>query len=149
MGFDINVERIKELKAGRDTTREVEAEELVDATQLRYSCHPADLADCNIYIVTVPTPIDQYKRPDLTPLIKASETIGKVLKRGDIVIYESTVYPGATEGVCVPVLESVSGLRYNEDFFAGYSLERINPAHKKNRLPGIVKVTSGSTQWLA
>lgn len=145
LGFDINPRRIAELNSGVDNTLEVESEELQAATRLRYTSDASELAQANVYIVTVPTPIDEYKRPDLTPLIRASETIGKVLKRGDIVIYESTVYPGATEEDCVPVLERVSGLRFNEDFFAGYSPERINPGDKVHRLPSIRKVTSGST----
>ena len=149
VGFDINAARIAELRAGRDATREVDPEELAGATQLTLTDDIADLADCTIYIVTVPTPIDAHKRPDLTPLLKASETVGKVLKRGDIVIYESTVYPGATEEDCVPVLERVSGLRFNEDFFAGYSPERINPGDKTHRLTTITKVTSGSTPEVA
>lgn len=149
LGFDINPRRIAELSSGVDNTLEVEPEELKTATQLRYTSDASELAQANVYIVTVPTPIDEYKRPDLTPLIRASETIGKVLKRGDIVIYESTVYPGATEEDCVPVLERVSGLRFNEDFFAGYSPERINPGDKVHRLPSIRKVTSGSTPEIA
>ena len=149
LGFDINEKRISELKAGRDHTLEVSGEELAEAAQLSFSSNAEALAQANVFIVTVPTPIDQYKRPDLTPLIRASETIGKVLKRGDIVIYESTVYPGATEEDCVPVLEAVSGLRYNEDFYAGYSPERINPGDKTHRVPNIRKVTSGSTPEVA
>ncbi|HLS41977.1 MAG TPA: Vi polysaccharide biosynthesis UDP-N-acetylglucosamine C-6 dehydrogenase TviB [Paenalcaligenes sp.] len=149
IGFDINSRRIDELKQGEDHTLEVEPEELKQASQLRYTHDAAELADANVYIVTVPTPIDEYKQPDLTPLVRASETIAKVLKRGDVVIYESTVYPGATEDECVPVLEQVSGLRFNEDFFAGYSPERINPGDKKHRLPTIRKVTSGSTPEVA
>ncbi|HJO52190.1 Vi polysaccharide biosynthesis UDP-N-acetylglucosamine C-6 dehydrogenase TviB [Sulfitobacter pontiacus] len=145
VGFDINTTRIAELRTGEDNTLEVNAEEMAEATHLSFTDKIADLADCTIFIVTVPTPIDAYKRPDLTPLLKASETIGKVLKRGDIVIYESTVYPGATEEDCVPVLEKISGLTFNKDFYAGYSPERINPADKVHRLPQIVKVTSGST----
>ena len=145
VGFDINTTRIAELRSGEDNTLEVNAEELAEAAHLSFTDKPADLADCTTFIVTVPTPIDAYKRPDLTPLLKASETIGKVLKRGDIVIYESTVYPGATEEDCVPVLEKISGLTFNQDFYAGYSPERINPADKVHRLPQIVKVTSGST----
>lgn len=145
LGFDINPRRIAELNEGVDHTLEVEPEELKMAQHVRYSCDASELAQANVFIVTVPTPIDEYKRPDLTPLIRASETIGKVLKRGDIVIYESTVYPGATEEDCVPVLERVSGLRFNEDFYAGYSPERINPGDKVYRLPNIRKVTSGST----
>lgn len=149
VGFDINQKRIDALKSGVDSTLEVSAEEMAEAAQLRYSCSPTDLQDVNIYIVTVPTPIDSHKRPDLTPLIKASETIGKTLKRGDIVIYESTVYPGATEEDCVPVLERVSGLQFNQDFFAGYSPERINPGDKEHRVTTIKKVTSGSTPEIA
>src|SRR5690606_23608650 len=142
LGFDINTRRIEELKEGKDHTLEVEDDELASAVHLRYSAEPEALAEANVYIVTVPTPIDQYKQPDLTPLIRASETIGRVLKRDDIVIYESTVYPGATEEVCVPVLERVSGLRYNEDFYAGYSPERINPGDKEHRVANIRKVTA-------
>ena len=149
LGFDINTRRIEELKAGNDRTLEVESAELAEATHLRYSSDPESLAEANVFIVTVPTPIDQYKQPDLTPLVRASETIGRVLKRGDIVIYESTVYPGATEEVCVPVLERMSGLRYNEDFYAGYSPERINPGDKQHRVTTIRKVTSGSTPEVA
>lgn len=149
LGFDINPRRIAELNAGVDHTLEVEPAELKEASLLRYSSDADELAQANVFIVTVPTPIDTYKRPDLTPLIRASETIGKILKRGDIVIYESTVYPGATEEDCVPVLERVSGLRFNEDFFAGYSPERINPGDKVHRLPTIRKVTSGSTPEVA
>lgn len=149
LGFDINARRIAELNSGIDNTLEVEPDELQQATQLRYTNDVSELANANVYIVTVPTPIDEYKRPDLTPLIRASETIGKILKRGDIVIYESTVYPGATEEDCVPVLERVSGLRFNEDFFAGYSPERINPGDKVHRLPSIRKVTAGSTPEIA
>lgn len=149
IGFDINQGRIDALRDGRDSTLEVSEEELRGAAQLSFTTDPADLASANIYIVTVPTPIDVHKRPDLTPLIKASETLGKVLKRGDIVIYESTVYPGATEEDCVPVLERVSGLTFNKDFFAGYSPERINPGDKTHRLPDIRKVTSGSTPDVA
>jgi len=149
IGFDINQSRINALREGRDDTLEASEEELREASQLSFTTNPADLADAQIYIVTVPTPIDAHKRPDLTPLIKASETLGKVLKRGDIVIYESTVYPGATEEDCVPVLERISGLTFNEDFFAGYSPERINPGDKTHRLPDIRKVTSGSTPDIA
>ena len=145
VGFDINSARIAELKDGHDRTRETTAEELATATQLSFATDTSDIADCSIYIVTVPTPIDAYKRPDLTPLIKASQTVGSVLKKGDIVIYESTVYPGATEEDCAPVLERVSGLTFNQDFFCGYSPERINPGDKEHRLPNIKKVTSGST----
>lgn len=149
MGFDINAGRIDALRAGRDSTLEVSAEEFAEAGQLMFTNDAADLTDASIYIVTVPTPIDAHKRPDLTPLIRASETLGRVLKRGDIVIYESTVYPGATEEDCVPVLERVSGLKFNVDFFAGYSPERINPGDKTHRLPDIRKVTSGSTPEVA
>lgn len=149
IGFDINQGRIDALRDGRDSTLEVSGDELRDAAHLSFTTDPADLAEANIYIVTVPTPIDSHKRPDLTPLIKASETLGRVLKGGDIVIYESTVYPGATEDDCVPVLERVSGLTFNEDFFAGYSPERINPGDKQHRLPDIRKVTSGSTPEVA
>lgn len=149
VGFDINTKRIAELRAGKDRTQEVEPHELAAATGLSYTDQVADLAQANVYVVTVPTPIDEYKQPDLTPLVRASETIAKVLKRGDIVIYESTVYPGATEEVCVPVLERISGLRFNQDFFAGYSPERINPGDKKHRVANIKKVTSGSTPEIA
>lgn len=145
VGFDIDSGRIADLRDGRDVTREVDAAELAAAEHLALTADRADIAGCNVYIVTVPTPIDAHKRPDLTPLIRASETVGAVLKRGDVVIYESTVYPGATEEDCVPVLERVSGLEFNVDFFAGYSPERINPGDKTHRLPNIRKVTSGST----
>ncbi len=149
VGFDISAARIAELQEGADRTQETTAAELAEATHLSYTTDPADIADCTIYIVTVPTPIDAYKRPDLTPLLKASETVGAVLKQGDIVIYESTVYPGATEDDCVPVLERASGLRFNTDFFCGYSPERINPGDTAHRLPNILKVTSGSTPDIA
>jgi UDP-N-acetyl-D-galactosamine dehydrogenase len=149
VGFDINQTRIDELNAGKDVTREVSADELAAASGLLFCTSADDLAQCQVFIVTVPTPIDEFKRPDLTPLIKASETVGKVLKPGDIVVYESTVYPGATEEVCVPVLERVSGLRFNQDFFAGYSPERINPGDKEHRITTIMKVTSGSTPAVA
>jgi len=149
LGFDINRARIDALRAGHDSTLEVADEEMREAKGLRYSADPQDLAACNVFIVTVPTPIDEHKRPDLTPLIKASETIGKVLKKGDIVIYESTVYPGATEEDCVPVLEKFSGLKFNVDFYAGYSPERINPGDKEHRVSTIKKVTSGSTPEVA
>lgn len=149
IGFDINRQRIDELNKGIDRTREVSAEELAEARGLSFSCNLDDLKGANVYIVTVPTPIDEHKRPDLTPLVKASETIGKTLKKGDIVIYESTVYPGATEEDCVPVLEKVSGLVFNKDFFAGYSPERINPGDKEHRVASIRKVTSGSTPDVA
>jgi UDP-N-acetyl-D-glucosamine/UDP-N-acetyl-D-galactosamine dehydrogenase len=149
LGFDINVPRISALKSGHDSTLEVSDAELASASHLRFSADSESLADCNVFIVTVPTPIDEHKKPDLTPLIKASQTIGKVLKKGDIVIYESTVYPGATEEECVPVLERVSGLKFNIDFFAGYSPERINPGDKEHRVTTIKKVTSGSTPEVA
>ena len=149
VGFDINTLRIGELRAGRDHTLEVDADELATATRLRFSAALDDIRDRNVYIVTVPTPIDTAKRPDLTPLIKASESLGKVLKPGDTVVYESTVYPGCTEEVCVPILEKVSGLTYNRDFFAGYSPERINPGDKEHRVTTILKVTSGSTPEVA
>ena len=149
LGFDINPARLAALNEGHDSTLEVSDEELAQATQLSYSNQIDDLKNCNIFIVTVPTPINDNKQPDLTPLIKASETIGQVLKKDDIVIYESTVYPGATEEDCVPVLERVSGLKFNEDFFAGYSPERINPGDKEHRVTTILKVTSGSTPEIA
>jgi UDP-N-acetyl-D-glucosamine/UDP-N-acetyl-D-galactosamine dehydrogenase len=149
VGFDINQARIDELRSGADHTLEVSPEELAQAQHLTFTAEAHDLKACSIYIVTVPTPIDQHKQPDLSPLIKASETIGKVLKRGDIVIYESTVFPGATEEVCVPVLARLSGLAFNVDFFAGYSPERINPGDKDHRIASIKKVTSGSTPVVA
>jgi UDP-N-acetyl-D-galactosamine dehydrogenase len=149
VGFDIHCERIAALKLGSDRTLEVSESELALAKLLQFSHSLEDLRDCNIFIVTVPTPIDEYSQPDLTPLIKASESIGKVLKKGDVVIYESTVYPGATEDDCVPVLERVSGLKFNQDFFAGYSPERINPGDKTHRVTNIRKVTSGSTPEIA
>lgn len=149
LGFDINVHRVAELQQGRDHTLEVSPEELAEAGGLQFSSDAQALAGANVFIVTVPTPIDEYKQPDLTPLVRASETLGKVLKRGDIVIYESTVYPGATEEVCVPVLERLSGLRFNHDFYAGYSPERINPGDKLHRVATIKKVTSGSTPEIA
>ena len=149
VGFDINARRIDALKAGHDHTLEVDDAELKEAAHLSFTADREALAQANVYIVTVPTPIDDYKQPDLTPLIKASETIGSVLKKGDIVVYESTVYPGATEEDCVPVLERVSGLTFNQDFFAGYSPERINPGDKAHRVSTIKKVTSGSTPEIA
>jgi len=149
IGFDINEARIQELQQGHDRTREVDADELKQAAQLQFSSSLDALSAATVFIVTVPTPVDKYNRPDLTPLIKASETVGHVLKKGDIVIYESTVYPGCTEEDCVPVLERVSGLTFNTDFFAGYSPERINPGDKQHRLPSIKKVTSGSTPTVA
>lgn len=145
VGFDIKLTRVQEIRDGRDSTREVPMKELCDAVFMTATCEVDDLADCNVFIVTVPTPIDSAKRPDLTPLRRASETVGSVLKRGDTVVYESTVYPGATEEVCVPILERISGLKYNVDFTVGYSPERINPGDMERRLPNIVKVTSGST----
>ncbi len=149
VGFDINKARIAELKTGKDSSLEVEPHELDQAKQLSFTIDPAALETCNTYIVTVPTPIDQYKRPDLRPLISASHTVGKILKKGDVVIYESTVYPGCTEEDCVPVLERESGLAFNQDFFAGYSPERINPGDKEHRVTSIKKVTSGSTSAVA
>ncbi|SFM42308.1 Vi polysaccharide biosynthesis UDP-N-acetylglucosamine C-6 dehydrogenase TviB [Marinobacter zhejiangensis] len=149
IGFDINSKRIAELNEGEDVTREVSREELLVASGLSFTGNIEEIRDCQVYIVTVPTPIDEFKSPDLTPLEKASETVGKVLKKGDIVIYESTVYPGATEEVCVPVLEKVSGLTFNKDFYAGYSPERINPGDKEHRVTTIKKVTSGSTPEIA
>ena len=149
VGFDIQQKRIQELQSGQDHTLEVSSEELKQATHLSYSANLDDLRSCNFFIVTVPTPIDEFKQPDLTPLIKASTSIGKVLKKGDVVVYESTVYPGATEEACIPVLEQVSGLKFNQDFFAGYSPERINPGDKLHRVTNILKVTSGSTPEVA
>ncbi len=149
MGFDINEGRIKELENGHDRTLEVDDHELKNVTNLHYTSKIEDLVNCNFYIVTVPTPIDKNKRPDLSPLIKASETVGKVLVEGDIVIYESTVYPGATEEECVPVLEKFSGLKFNTGFFCGYSPERINPGDKIHTVTKIKKVTSGSTPEVA
>lgn len=149
IGFDINEARVQELKRCEDSTLEVEPEELKQATLLSYTTSPDDIKDCNIYIVTVPTPIDKHKRPDLTPLIKSSETLGKILSKGDVVVYESTVYPGATEEVCVPILEQQSGLKFNQDFYCGYSPERINPGDKEHRVTTIKKVTSGSTPEIA
>lgn len=145
IGFDIKKNRIAELQSGFDHTLEVSSEELREAKLLSFTTDIQELKKCNVFIVTVPTPIDEHKNPDLTPLIKSSETIGKVLKKGDIVIYESTVYPGCTEEDCVPVLEKFSGLKFNTDFFAGYSPERINPGDKEHRVTTIKKVTSGST----
>jgi UDP-N-acetyl-D-galactosamine dehydrogenase len=149
VGFDINAKRIAELQGGQDHTLETTPEELAAATQLAFTSHADDLRDCSVFIVTVPTPIDNANRPDLTPLIKASETIGKVMKAGAIVIFESTVYPGATEEVCVPVLEKLSGKKFNVEFFCGYSPERINPGDKVNTLTKIKKITSGSTSEVA
>jgi len=149
IGFDINQRRVDELNSGHDSTLETEASELASAQLLSFTLDPQDLASCNCFIITVPTPIDEHKRPDLTPLIKASETVGRVLKKGDIVIYESTVYPGCTEEDCVPVLEKHSGLVFNQDFFCGYSPERINPGDKEHRVTTIMKVTAGSTPAVA
>jgi UDP-N-acetyl-D-galactosamine dehydrogenase len=145
VGFDINPARIAALQGGHDHTQEVTREGLAQARHLAFTCHAADIAHCQVYIVTVPTPVDKANRPDLSPLIKASETVGQRLKPGDLVVFESTVYPGATEEVCVPVLEKHSGLVFNQDFYCGYSPERINPGDKVNTLTTIRKVTSGST----
>ena len=149
LGFDINHIRIRELQAFKDSTLEVDGDELRAATRLRFSFSIDDLKNCNVYIVTVPTPIDKHKQPDLTPLLKASEMLGSVIGDGDIIIYESTVYPGATEEECIPVVEAASGLTFNNDFFAGYSPERINPGDKEHRVTDILKVTSGSTEEVA
>lgn len=149
LGFDINEKRVNELKQGHDFTLEVSSDELADSQFIKYSNTVADLVDANVYIVTVPTPIDQHKQPDLTPLIKASQMLAKVVSKNDIVIYESTVYPGATEEVCIPEIEKASGLIFNQDFFAGYSPERINPGDKEHRVTNILKVTSGSTPDIA
>jgi len=149
VGFDIDQKRIQELQSGQDHTLEVSLGELKQAIHLSYSANLDDLSNCNFFIVTVPTPIDEFKQPDLTPLIKASTSIGKVLKKGDVVVYESTVYPGATEESCIPVLEQESGLKFNQDFFAGYSPERINPGDKLHRVTNILKITSGSTPEVA
>jgi UDP-N-acetyl-D-galactosamine dehydrogenase len=149
IGFDINQHRIEELKKGHDRTREVDAAELKSSSKLCFSSEIKDLKDVNYFIITVPTPVDEFKKPDLTPLESASHTVGNVLKKGDIVIYESTVYPGCTEEVCVPVLEKASGLKFNIDFFCGYSPERINPGDKLHRVTTIKKVTSGSTPEVA
>ncbi len=145
IGFDVKETRLRELENGNDSTLETSSEELKSAVRLRYSCNPEMLADRDIFIVTVPTPVDKYNRPDLTPLYRASETVGRVLKAGAIVVYESTVYPGCTEEECVPVLEKFSGLKFNKDFFCGYSPERINPGDKEHTLTKILKITSGST----
>jgi UDP-N-acetyl-D-galactosamine dehydrogenase len=149
MGFDIHAARIEQLRAGIDHTQETSAEELASASKLRYTSDLEALRNCTVFIVTVPTPVDEIKRPDFTPLIKASQSIGKVLKRGDVVIYESTVYPGASEEICVPELERASGLKFNVDFTVGYSPERINPGDKQRRLTTIPKITSGSTEETA
>jgi UDP-N-acetyl-D-glucosamine/UDP-N-acetyl-D-galactosamine dehydrogenase len=149
VGFDINAGRIRELRIGRDSTLECSAAELNSAKKLTFATDSKKLSACGVFIVTVPTPIDRYKRPDLTPLIRASEVVGKALKKGGVVIYESTVYPGCTEEICVPILEQASGLKFNRDFFCGYSPERINPGDKQHRLPTIKKITSGSTASIA
>ncbi len=149
IGFDINQQRITELNQGFDRTRETEKDAIEKSSLLKFSFDTNDIKNSNVYIVTVPTPIDQFKKPDLTPLLKASETVGKALKKGDTVIYESTVYPGCTEEDCVPVLEKFSGLKFNEDFFCGYSPERINPGDKERTLTKILKITSGSTPEIA
>jgi len=149
VGFDINQPRINDLKNGIDSTLETTDQELKEAVHLSYTTNLEDIKDCSIFIVTVPTPIDKHKRPDLAPLEKASESIGSILKNGDIVIYESTVYPGATEEICVPILEQQSGLIFNKDFYCGYSPERINPGDKEHRVTTIIKVTAGSTPEIA
>jgi len=149
VGFDINKPRVEELKSGTDSTLEVSDEELAKVPHLSYSSNVEDIKSCNVYIVTVPTPIDKHKKPDLTPLEKASLMLGDVISKDDIVIYESTVYPGATEEVCIPLIEEKSGLTYNKDFYAGYSPERINPGDKEHRVSTILKVTSGSTPEVA
>src|SRR5258708_7255866 len=149
IGFDIDLERISELKKARDRTLEVEPEELKEAKQLKFTSAGEDVRQANYYIVTVPTPVDEFKTPDLRPLESASKLVGGALKKGDIVIYESTVYPGCTEEICVPVLEKTSGLKFNQDFFCGYSPERINPGDKLHRVTNIKKVTSGSTPEVA
>ncbi|TBT82576.1 Vi polysaccharide biosynthesis UDP-N-acetylglucosamine C-6 dehydrogenase TviB [Propioniciclava sinopodophylli] len=145
VGFDIKESRVAELQGGHDRTLEVSDTELAEAGHLTFTADPADIADCTVFVVTTPTPVNEHKQPDLSPVLSATETIAKVLKPGDVVVYESTVYPGATEEECVPVLERVSGLRFNEDFHVGYSPERINPGDKEHRVSSIVKVTSGST----
>lgn len=149
IGLDINKSRIDELKSGKDSSLEVDPEELATATLLEFTANPDDLTECNFYIVTVPTPIDKHKQPDFSPLIGASRMLGKLLKQGDIAVFESTVYPGATEEVCVPLMEQISGLKYNQDFYIGYSPERINPGDKEHRLTTIKKITSGSTPEVA
>ncbi|MBN2858069.1 MAG: Vi polysaccharide biosynthesis UDP-N-acetylglucosamine C-6 dehydrogenase TviB, partial [Candidatus Delongbacteria bacterium] len=145
VGFDINAKRIDELNKGIDRTLEVETKDLKSAKHLKCTCSLEDIKKCNFYIIAVPTPVDKYKNPDLTPLYKASETVAKVIKKGDIVVYESTVYPGATEEDCIPIIEKISGLKFNKDFFCGFSPERINPGDKVNTLTTIKKITSGST----
>ncbi len=149
VGFDINQPRVAELKSGTDSTLEVSNDELKEAVNLQFTSNANELKNCNVYIVTVPTPIDKSKNPDLTPLVKASAMLGTVISKGDVVIYESTVYPGATEEVCIPEIEKASGLKFNQDFYAGYSPERINPGDKEHRVTNILKVTSGSTPEIA
>ena len=149
VGFDTNQKRVSDLSSGDDSTLEVEKKDLVSATNLILSANEEDLYDCNIYIITVPTPVNKYKQPDLGPIELASKMIGKIISEGDIVIYESTVYPGATEEICVPILEDQSKLKFNENFFCGYSPERINPGDKTHRLTDIIKITSGSTPEIA
>ena len=149
IAYDINHSRVKELISGTDRTQEITDEELKQATQICYSCNVNVLKTCNVYIVTVPTPIDKVKKPDLTPLIKASQMLGKVISQGDVIIYESTVYPGATEEICIPEVEKTSGLIFNQDFFAAYSPERINPGDKEHRVTTILKITAGSTAEIA
>ena len=149
IGFDINLFRVNELSSGHDSTLECSTSELAESTLLSYTSNLEELKQCNVYIVTVPTPIDEHKQPDLTPLIKASEALGTIISKGDVIIYESTVYPGATEEDCVPVVEKVSGLKFNQDFYVGYSPERINPGDKEHRVTSILKVTSGSTPEIA
>lgn len=149
VGFDINLKRVEELNSGYDSTLECSKKELSESNFLSYTNNLKKLNNCNIYIVTVPTPIDNHKQPDLNPLIKASELLGSIISKGDIVVYESTVYPGATEDICIPVLERVSGLKFNKDFYAGYSPERINPGDKEHRVTNILKVTSGSNEQVA
>lgn len=149
VGFDINETRIQELSLGSDSTLECSEQELAESRNLTYTSSIDDLQHCNVFIVTVPTPIDEHKQPDLTPLIKASEALGAVIDKGDVIVYESTVYPGATEETCIPVVEAASGLAFNKDFFAGYSPERINPGDKEHRVTNILKVTSGSNEEVA
>ncbi|MCL4157190.1 UNVERIFIED_CONTAM: hypothetical protein GTU68_012001 [Idotea baltica] len=149
LGFDINQLRIEELRNGKDRTLETDSDELASANQLSFTFDLDDMRDCNFFIVTVPTPIDEHKQPDLTPLVKASTALGKVISKDAIIVFESTVYPGATEEVCVPIIEKESGLIFNKDFYVGYSPERINPGDKEHRLPTIKKVTSGSTPEVA
>lgn len=149
IGYDVNSQRVQELKRGLDSTLEVDEQELAKAHGLFITDDPADLADCNVYIITAPTPLDDHHRPDLSPLLNASETVGQSLSPGDVVVYESTVYPGATEEDCVPVLERVSGLGFNQEFFVGYSPERINPGDRNHRLANVVKITAGSTPEIA